>query len=115
MTRQLRNLPRANPAVLLVTLLLLVGQTACTAMLLGGGGQSGSSSAPSSLAQSVSARIAADDMLSGQTIGVTANGSVVTLRGRVASQALKSRADGLARSVSGVTDVDNRLVIQAGT
>ncbi len=99
----------------LLALGLAVAQTGCTAMLLGGGGSS-ASPASADLAQQVRAKIAADSALAGQTVAVSSSAAgVVTLRGRVATRAQKERAGKLARSVNGVTDVDNRLALQDGS
>ena len=114
MTLWCGGLLRARWLVLLASLIVIVGQPGCTAMLLGGG-QGSSTSAATTLVQSVAARITADEVLSDQVINVTTQGSVVTLRGRVASQSLRDRAEAVTRAVSGVTDVDNRLVIQDGS
>jgi osmotically-inducible protein OsmY len=85
-------------------------------MLLGGGAQGSAGSQPASgLAEVVSATIAGETSLAGQIINVTGQGSVITLRGRVASGSQRARAEALARAVNGVTDVDNRLAVQNGS
>ena len=111
---RLGNAARTRRRVLLL-LGLAAAQAGCTAMLLGGGGQ-GAPSAASELVGNVRAKIAADSMLAGQAVAVSSPApGVVTLRGRVATRAQKERADALARTVTGVTDVDNRLAVQGGS
>jgi len=96
---------------------MLAGQAGCTAVLLGGGGPvpAAGTTAPAGLAETVLVKIGADRQLSGQAIGVSAQGALITLRGRVATSAQRDAAEALARAVSGVSDVDNRLVVQGGS
>jgi osmotically-inducible protein OsmY len=62
---------------------------------------------------SVNAKLAADERLSALKINVdTSNGRVV-LRGTAPDTEARSRATELARSVEGVTDVNNELSVQA--
>ncbi len=114
MTLRCGGLVRARWLVLLASLIVVVGQQGCTAMLLGSGAGSAATGA-TTLAGTVAARIAADEVLAEQVISVTAQGSVVTLRGRVKTQSQKDRAEAVSRAVSRVTDVDNRLAIQSGS
>lgn len=51
------------------------------------------------------------DVLAGSDIEVDTKAGVVTLTGRVKTQAAKARAEGIAKSIDGVTRVDNRLTI----
>ena len=98
-----------------VLLASALAQLACSAMLLGGG-QAATRPAGSTLARSVSATIATDQSLREQSISVSSDGAgLVILRGRVASSEQKQRAETLARSVAGVTDVDNRLAVASGS
>ena len=97
-------------AVLLASALTQAG---CTAMLLGGSGQGSPTRPVATLADSVAEKISADSTLAGVSVSGT-NGGLITLRGRVATRAAKQRAESLARSVAGVTDVDNRLVFESG-
>ncbi len=103
-------LTRTRGTALWVMVLVAAGHTGCAGMLLGGG-QGTAPAGAASLEQAVSARLAAEPTLAGQPIGVSAAGSVITLRGRVGSGAQKARAEALARDVSGVTAVDNRLAV----
>lgn len=62
---------------------------------------------------SINAKLAADERLSALKINVdTSNGRVV-LRGTAPDTEARSRATELARSVEGVTDVNNELSVQA--
>jgi osmotically-inducible protein OsmY len=61
------------------------------------------------LAQNVKAKISADPKLGPQAISVTAKDGVVTLSGTVNTDADKSSAETLAKSVDGVKSVTNSL------
>ncbi|HZT58022.1 MAG TPA: BON domain-containing protein [Pyrinomonadaceae bacterium] len=61
------------------------------------------------LAQNVKAKISADPKLGPQAISVTAKDGVVTLSGTVSTDADKSSAESLAKSVDGVKSVTNSL------
>lgn len=52
-----------------------------------------------------------DDATKGQKIHVTTTAGVVTLKGKVASQAAASRAVELAQGTEGVKSVDNELAV----
>lgn len=52
--------------------------------------------------------------ISALRIDVDTQGGAVTLSGSVPSEALKARAGDIAKSVKGVTGVNNQLAIQAG-
>jgi len=52
-----------------------------------------------------------DPQVNGGTITVTASNGVVTLSGRVRSEAERERAVALARQTSGVTDVRSELSV----
>jgi hyperosmotically inducible protein len=58
------------------------------------------------------ALLAADD-LRDSTINVDVDNAAVTLRGSVASAAQKSRAEAVAKGISGVTSVKNNLTVRA--
>ncbi len=59
--------------------------------------------------------LAAADDLRDSTINVDVNNSVVTLTGTVASPAQRTKAEGVAKSVEGVTSVKNLLKVTANT
>ena len=63
----------------------------------------------------VKAMLAKDPNLSALAINVDTAGGRVALKGNAPTGAAKSRATELARSVSGVTAVDNELAIKAGS
>jgi hyperosmotically inducible periplasmic protein len=58
------------------------------------------------------AQLAKDEKLSAMSINVDTNGGQVTLRGTVPDPSARERATAMARSISGVTDVDNQLTVQ---
>jgi osmotically-inducible protein OsmY len=60
----------------------------------------------------VVAKLAADSGATARSINVDVTDRVVTLRGRVASQDSRDRAEAVAKGVSGVTGVRNRLVVE---
>lgn len=62
----------------------------------------------------VTARLAADDELSALRIDVDTEGGRVVLDGQAPSGSARDRAEALARAVSGVLSVDNRLSVTAG-
>lgn len=66
-----------------------------------------------SLTASVSAGLAKDPDLSAIKIDVDTKGGVVTLNGPAPTAAAKSRAEEIAKSVQGVSSVDNRLEVKA--
>lgn len=61
----------------------------------------------------VKAAFLADDMVKGTQINVDSNNGVVSLTGTVDSAAHKTRAEELAKGVSGVTSVQNNLAASA--
>ncbi|KAF1049833.1 BON domain-containing protein [Xylophilus sp.] len=63
----------------------------------------------------VSAGLAKDPDLSALRIDVDAHGGAVTLGGPAPSEQARDRATTIARSIKGVTSVDNRLVVKAGS
>ena len=65
------------------------------------------------LTTKVKAALLADDMVKGTQINVESNNGVVTLIGTVDSAAHKSRAEEVAKGVSGVTRVVNNLAASA--
>ena len=60
----------------------------------------------------VVAKLVADSKTPERTINVDVADGVVTLRGHVPSEESRAQAEGTAKSVSGVKDVKNRLVIK---
>ena len=64
-----------------------------------------------SLTAKIKSKMALDDSIDAASINVDTDGSVVTLTGRVDSQAQKSLALELARDTKGVTSVVDRLRI----
>ena len=59
----------------------------------------------------IKSKMALDDAVDAAAIDVDTSGSVVTLSGRVSSQAERDRAVRLARDTEGVTSVVDRLVV----
>ena len=65
----------------------------------------------SSVSTRVRTMLLNDPQVNGGTINVTATNGVVTLSGRVRSEAERERAVALARQTSGVTDVRSELSV----
>ena len=65
--------------------------------------------AEGSLTAKIKAKMALDDTIDADAIDVDTDGNVVTLSGRVGSEAARSRALQLARETEGVTSVVDRL------
>lgn len=63
------------------------------------------------LATAVQAKFYADERVRGQEIGVSAESGTVTLQGTVPNQAAKEQAVTLARSVEGVTNVNDQIEV----
>ena len=63
------------------------------------------------LTAKIRSKIALDDTLDGSRIDVNTAGTVVTIKGRVASSAQRTRAMQLARETEGVTSVVDRLEV----
>jgi len=64
-----------------------------------------------SLTSKIKAKMALDDRIDAASIDVDTDGSVVTLTGRVRSEAERTRALQLARETDGVTAVVDRLTV----
>lgn len=64
-----------------------------------------------SLTTKIKAKMALDDRIEAAAIDIDTDGSVVTLTGRVRSEAERTRALQLARETDGVTQVVDRLVV----
>jgi len=60
----------------------------------------------------VKAQLAKDEKLSAMSINVDTDGGQVTLRGTAPDATAREHATALARSISGVTGVDNQLTVQ---
>ena len=69
--------------------------------------------ADAALTARVKTALLADEPIPGERIDVHASGSTVILSGRVADAGQIERALGIARSIDGVTRVENRLRAQA--
>jgi osmotically-inducible protein OsmY len=61
--------------------------------------------------QALCARLTAEPGLDARDVHVSVLSSEVALTGRVASEAAKSRAEALARSIAGVKSVRNELAV----
>lgn len=72
-------------------------------------GQMGALGNDETITAQVEARIAEDPTLGGNAIDVRTEGGVVTLSGTVQSSEQAQKLAELARSVEGVTEVDNKL------
>ena len=66
-----------------------------------------------SLQASVTAELAWEPKVDGEDIAVSAEGSVVTLRGTVSSVAEKHQAQKAAQRVDGVSSISNELLVRA--
>ena len=69
--------------------------------------------AAATLTSKIKAKMALDDAVSATNIDVDTEGTVVTLSGRVGSQAERERALRLARETEGVTSVVDQLTVAA--
>src|SRR5262245_10223175 len=65
-----------------------------------------------SMTTKIVAKMALDDLVKARTIDVTTDGPIVTLSGRVHSQAERERAVRIARETQGVTQVVDRLKVE---
>ena len=65
-----------------------------------------------SMTTKIMAKMALDDLVKARTIDVTTDGPMVTLSGRVHSEAERDRAVRIARETEGVTQVINRLRVE---
>ena len=65
-----------------------------------------------SITASVRTEIVKDPDLSNLQISVDTKGGVVTLEGKTTSEAARTKAVQIARAVTGVTDVNNRLIVE---
>jgi hyperosmotically inducible periplasmic protein len=90
----------------------------CVAAVIGNSPHSGTPADPRAAVQSaapldaaVRERIGADPTLRGAPISVSAVGGTVTLRGTVATVAQRAAAERTARTVAGVSAVNNQLKV----
>lgn len=60
----------------------------------------------------IKAKMALDELVQARDVEVSTEGTVVTLRGTVASNAERERAERLAQETSGVTAVNNQLLVR---
>jgi osmotically-inducible protein OsmY len=65
-----------------------------------------------SITSKIVAKMALDDLVKARTIDVTTDGPIVTLSGRVHSQAERERALRIARETEGVQQVVDRLTVK---
>lgn len=65
----------------------------------------------SAIQANISKKFLDDPELASADVSASAGGGRVTLTGKVATQALKSRAEKLAQSVKGVRSVDNKITV----
>lgn len=63
------------------------------------------------LSDTIRSKLAADQVVKGGAIEVEVKDGAVTLKGKVEEQKQKSKAEKIAKKVSGVKSVDNQLVI----
>jgi hyperosmotically inducible protein len=66
-----------------------------------------------SLTAKIKSKMALDDTVEAAQVDIDTNGSIVTLRGSVDSQAARARAVQLARETAGVTSVVDELTVRA--
>lgn len=92
--------------------LSLMSMTACESMT---GKTTGQTIDDATVTASVQGKLTADKLSNFSRIDVDTDRSVVTLNGVVRSVEERSRAEDLARHVSGVTKVNNNLQIQSMT
>jgi osmotically-inducible protein OsmY len=71
-------------------------------------------STDTALSSRVKARIAADPVLGGFSIGVAASAGLVTLSGAVATYAARETAEKLAMATEGVKAVNNKITVNYG-
>ncbi len=88
----------------------LMSLTACESMT---GKTTGQTIDDATITASVQEKLTADKASNFSRIDVDTNRSVVTLNGVVRTEEEKSRAEDLARQVTGVTKVNNNLQIQS--
>jgi osmotically-inducible protein OsmY len=104
----------------LVVVAFGVALSGCVAAVVGNAPHSGTAAdqrarppgdADAALGSAVSERVGANAALRSARVLVSAQGGIVTLRGSVGSEALRSEAARAARSVAGVIAVNNLLQV----
>ena len=63
------------------------------------------------IVDSVKRKLATDAIVKGGALDVDAHEGVVTLKGKVAAQKQKDKAEHLTRKIAGVKSVDNQIVV----
>ena len=101
-----------RPVLVGILGLSLMSLTACESMT---GKTTGQTIDDATVTASVQGKLTADKLSNFSRIDVDTDRSVVTLNGVVRSVEERSRAEDLARHVSGVTKVNNNLQIQSMT
>ena len=66
------------------------------------------------ISSKIKSQLIANTLITARDIDVSSSQGVVTLIGRVASQALKTDAERIARATKGVSDVNNELLVGKG-
>ena len=59
----------------------------------------------------VRVKLASDSEIGGMAIEVDVHGGVVTLKGKVRTEKMRSKAEKVAKKVKGVTSVNNQLAV----
>ncbi|MGI9262132.1 MAG: BON domain-containing protein [Woeseiaceae bacterium] len=104
--------------LLLVTMILAL--SGCTAMMLGNTSSresasstsaSSSSAADSAISGEIRRQLSEDNGLSQYAIGIRTRSGKVTLSGTVGSYPLRDRAVSIAGGTAGVSEVDNRIIV----
>ncbi len=63
------------------------------------------------IVDAVKRKLATDAIVKGGALDIDSHEGVVTLKGKVASQKQKDKAEHLTRKISGVKSVDNQIVV----
>ena len=98
-----------RPIVLFMALAFLLSIAGCTSMT---GQTAGQYTDDSTITASVKAKLVGDKIANLTRVDVTTTNKVVALNGVVESPDQKTRAEQLAKEVSGVSRVENNLQIQ---
>lgn len=112
-TRQSNLLVSATVAGLAALALVGCNRETDTAQTTGTGTTVGTEIDDATLTASVKTALMADDTVRSMDINVETEKAVVSLNGQVQTQAQIDQAVSVARGVSGVRDVDNRLTLAA--
>lgn len=103
-----------------ILLALILALSGCTAMMLGNTSSretapstttSRTTAADSAISAEIRRKLGDDDGLQGYAIGIRTRAGNVTLSGTVGSYPLRDRAVAIARSTSGVSEVDSRIIV----